>query len=125
MIPRYSRPEMAALWRTRRGCAAGATSSWPRWPAWCADGIAPQEALEACRARAGDFTAADVARIDEIEKTTKHDVIAFLTFMEERIGPEARWLHWGMTSTDVLDTSLAPACCATRRRCCWPGSTGP
>jgi adenylosuccinate lyase len=71
------------------------------------EGLAPKEALAVCQARAGDFTAADVARIDEIEKTTKHDVIAFLTFMEERIGPEARWLHWGMTSSDVLDTSLA------------------
>lgn len=70
-------------------------------------GIAPREAFEVCRAKAGSFTAADVARIDEIEKTTKHDVIAFLTFMEERIGPEARWLHWGMTSSDVLDTALA------------------
>src|SRR6185436_17102252 len=72
-----------------------------------AAGIAPKQALDDCRAKAGDFTAADVARIDEIEKTTKHDVIAFLTFMEERIGPSARWLHWGMTSSDVLDTSLA------------------
>jgi adenylosuccinate lyase len=70
-------------------------------------GIAPRSAFEVCRAKAGDFDAADVARIDEIEKTTKHDVIAFLTFMEARIGPEARWLHWGMTSSDVLDTSLA------------------
>jgi adenylosuccinate lyase len=70
-------------------------------------GIAPRQALEVCRAKAGSFTAADVARVEEIEKTTKHDVIAFLTFMEERIGPEARWLHWGMTSSDVLDTSLA------------------
>jgi adenylosuccinate lyase len=72
-----------------------------------AEGIAPKDAFEKCQARAGDFAAADVAKIDEIEKTTKHDVIAFLTFMEERIGPEARWLHWGMTSSDVLDTSLA------------------
>jgi adenylosuccinate lyase len=72
-----------------------------------AEGLAPKEALAACEARAGDFTAADVAEIDEIEKTTKHDVIAFLTFMEKRIGPEARWLHWGMTSSDVLDTALA------------------
>ncbi len=72
-----------------------------------AEGIAPKAAFEVCSAKAGDFTAADVARIDDIEKTTKHDVIAFLTFMEERIGPEARWLHWGMTSSDVLDTSLA------------------
>jgi adenylosuccinate lyase len=71
-----------------------------------AEGIAPREALEDCRARAGDFTAGDVRRIDEIEKTTRHDVIAFLTFMEERIGPSARWLHLGMTSSDVLDTAL-------------------
>jgi adenylosuccinate lyase len=69
-------------------------------------GIAPREALQECLARAGDFTEADVARIEEIERTTKHDVIAFLTFMEERIGPSARWLHLGMTSSDVLDTSL-------------------
>jgi adenylosuccinate lyase len=70
-------------------------------------GVAPREALEVCRARAGDFSAADVQAIDDIEKTTRHDVIAFLTFMEARIGPEARWLHFGMTSSDVLDTSLA------------------
>jgi adenylosuccinate lyase len=71
--------------------------------------LAPAEALSDCRAKAGDFTAADVARIDEIEKVTKHDVIAFLTFMEERIGPSARWLHLGMTSSDVLDTALGMA----------------
>jgi adenylosuccinate lyase len=69
-------------------------------------GLAPREALEDCQAKAGDFTAEDAARIDEIERTTKHDVIAFLTFMEERVGPSARWLHLGMTSSDVLDTSL-------------------
>jgi adenylosuccinate lyase len=51
-------------------------------------------------------TTPDAVRIDEIERTTRHDVIAFLTFMEERIGPAARWLHFGMTSSDVLDTSL-------------------
>jgi adenylosuccinate lyase len=72
-------------------------------------GIAPREALVDCRSRAGDFTEADVARIDEIERTTKHDVIAFLTFMEERIGPSARWLHLGMTSSDVLDSALGLA----------------
>ncbi len=69
-------------------------------------GLAPKEALADCRARAGDFTSEDAARIEEIERTTKHDVIAFLTFMEERVGPSARWLHLGMTSSDVLDTSL-------------------
>ncbi len=69
-------------------------------------GIAPPEALADCRARAGDVSAEDVARIEEIERTTKHDVIAFLTFLEQRIGPSARWLHLGMTSSDVLDTAL-------------------
>ena len=69
-------------------------------------GLAPEDALAQCREKAGDFTEQDVARIDEIERTTKHDVIAFLTFMEERIGPAARWLHVGMTSSDVLDTAL-------------------
>src|SRR5207245_7171352 len=69
--------------------------------------VAPGESLEECARKAGAFTAADAARIDEIEKTTRHDVIAFLTFLEERIGPAARHLHFGMTSSDVLDTSLA------------------
>lgn len=72
-------------------------------------GLAPREALEDCLARAGDFDPAATARIEEIEKTTKHDVIAFLTFMEQRVGPSARWLHLGMTSSDVLDTALGMA----------------
>ena len=72
-----------------------------------AAGIAPAEALaELPRRRPATSPPPTSARIDEIEKTTKHDVIAFLTFMEERIGPDARWLHCGMTSSDVLDTSL-------------------
>jgi adenylosuccinate lyase len=70
-------------------------------------GLAPREALEDCLHRAGDFDPMDADRIETIERTTKHDVIAFLTFMEERVGPSARWLHLGMTSSDVLDTSLA------------------
>jgi adenylosuccinate lyase len=107
MIPRYSRPEMAALWSNEARLRRWRDVELAALEGMVAEGIAPKDALEACRARAGDFTAADVARVDEIEKTTKHDVIAFLTFMEERVGPEARWLHWGMTSSDVLDTSLA------------------
>jgi adenylosuccinate lyase len=70
-------------------------------------GEAPASALEECRARAGTFGPEDVARIDEIERTPRHDVIAFLTFLEQRIGPSARFLHLGMTSSDVLDTALA------------------
>src|SRR5262249_2261909 len=72
-------------------------------------GLAPASVLAECRAKAGDFSAADVAEVDEIEKSTKHDVIAFLTFLERRIGPAARWIHLGMTSSDVLAPSLAVA----------------
>ena len=107
MLPRYSRPEMVSLWTPEARLRRWRDVELAALEGMVAAGIAPKDALEACVARAGDFTAADSAKIDEIEKTTKHDVIAFLTFMEERIGPEARWLHWGMTSSDVLDTSLA------------------
>ncbi len=68
--------------------------------------LVPEQALTDCRERAGDFDGNDVRRIEEIEKVTKHDVIAFLTFMEDRVGPSARFLHMGMTSSDVLDTAL-------------------
>ncbi len=107
MIPRYSRPEMVALWsdvaRLRR---------WRNVELYALEGmveagLAPAQALQECRERAGDFEEADIARIDQIERTTKHDVIAFLTFVEERVGPSARFLHMGMTSSDVLDTSLS------------------
>lgn len=107
MIPRYSRPDMVALWSPEARLARWRDVELAVLDGMVAAGIAPKAALDVCRAKAGDFTAADVAKVEEIEKTTKHDVIAFLTFMEQRIGPEARWLHWGMTSSDVLDTSLA------------------
>ena len=107
MIPRYSRPEMTALWSPEARLRRWRDVELAGLAGMVKHGLAPKEALAACEAKAGDFDAADVAKIDEIEKTTKHDVIAFLTFMEGRIGPDARWLHWGMTSSDVLDTSLA------------------
>ena len=107
MILRYARPEMTALWSNEARLRRWRDVELAALEGMVVAGIAPSEALEVCRAKAGDFTAADVARIDEIERTTRHDVIAFLTFMEERIGPEARWLHYGMTSSDVLDTALA------------------
>ena len=106
MIPRYTRPEAAALWSSEERLRRWRDVELAALDGMVQAGIAPAQALEACRAKAGDFDAADVREIDEIEKTTKHDVIAFLTFMERRIGPEARWLHFGMTSSDVLDTSL-------------------
>jgi len=109
MIPRYSRPEMARVWSPER-----------RFRIWLDVELAAAEAMErlgevpaedvATLRRTFDgfeFSAADVARIDEIEKVTKHDVIAFLTFVEEKGGLPARHLHRGMTSSDVLDTTLA------------------
>ncbi|MDP2272876.1 MAG: adenylosuccinate lyase [Archangium sp.] len=107
MIQRYSRPEMVALWSNEARLRRWRDVELAALEGMVAEGLAPKSAYETCAAKAGDFTPEDVAKVDEIEKTTKHDVIAFLTFMEGRIGPDARWLHWGMTSSDVLDTSLA------------------
>jgi adenylosuccinate lyase len=107
MIPRYSRPQMVALWTPERRYQAWLQVELAAGRAMADAGLVPREAIEECAAKAGTFSAQDAARIDEIEKTTRHDVIAFLTFLEERIGPPARHLHFGMTSSDVLDTSLA------------------
>jgi adenylosuccinate lyase len=107
VIPRYARPEMVALWSNVARLRRWRDVELAALEGMVAEGIAPAQAFQVCQAKAGDFTEADSVAIDEIEKTTKHDVIAFLTFMERRIGPEARWLHWGMTSSDVLDTALA------------------
>ena len=107
MIPRYARPAMTAIWD-----ADNRFRIWFEIEAHATDalaelGVVPKEAAariwEADKA-AGDF---DIARIDSIEAETKHDVIAFLTHVAERTGPEARFLHQGMTSSDVLDTCLA------------------
>ena len=103
MIPRYSRPEMASLWSddTRY-------QIWFEIEAHACDALAklkviPEQAAKTIWKK-GKF---DAKRIDEIERTTKHDVIAFLTNVAEYVGPEARFLHQGMTSSDVLDTCLA------------------
>ncbi|MFL5357807.1 adenylosuccinate lyase [Archangium sp.] len=106
MIPRYSRKEMSSLWTDVARLRRWRDVELAALEGMVENGIAPREALQDCLSRAGDFSEADAARIEEIERTTKHDVIAFLTFMEERIGPSARYLHLGMTSSDVLDTSL-------------------
>jgi len=107
MIARYSRPEMVRLWTPEHRLATWLRVELAGARAMAAAGVVPRPAVEECAARAGSFSAADAARIDEIERTTRHDVIAFLTFLEERIGPAARHLHFGMTSSDVLDTALA------------------
>jgi adenylosuccinate lyase len=109
MIPRYTRPEMARIWSPERRFRIWLDVELLAAEAMVKLGEVPADDLAALR-RAFDgfeFSAADVARIDEIEKVTKHDVIAFLTFVEERGGLPARHLHKGMTSSDVLDTTLA------------------
>jgi len=109
MIPRYTRPEMARIWSPERRLRIWLDVELLAAEAMAKLGEVPAEDLASLR-RAFDgfeFSPADVARIDEIEKVTKHDVIAFLTFVEERGGLPARHLHKGMTSSDVLDTTLA------------------
>ncbi len=103
MIPRYSRPEMAAIWEPENKFRI-----WFQIEAHACDaqaklGVIPQDAAKAVWDR-GKW---EINRIDEIERETKHDVIAFLTNLAEHVGEEARFVHQGMTSSDVLDTCLA------------------
>ena len=109
MVPRYSRPEMTAIWSPEN-----------RYRIWFAIEVFAAEAMGQVGMIPADDAKTireaydrdvlgeiDVAAIDEIEAVTKHDVIAFLTWVGEKLGPERRWLHQGMTSSDVLDTALA------------------
>jgi len=103
MIPRYTRPEMAAIWDPQTRFRI-----WFEIEAHAADalaglGVIPKEAAKTIWAKAKDATF-DIDRIDAIEREVKHDVIAFLTHLAEIVGPEARFVHQGMTSSDVLDT---------------------
>ncbi len=103
MIPRYSRPEMASIWSDQTRYQIWFEIEAHACDALAQLGVIPKEAAKTIWAK-GKF---DPARIDEIERTTKHDVIAFLTNVAEYVGPEARFLHQGMTSSDVLDTCLS------------------
>src|SRR6201996_6863505 len=105
MIPRYTRPEMAAVWEAQTRFKIWFEIEAHATDALAALGIVPKEAARAIWAKGKDATF-DVARIDEIERETKHDVISFLTHLAEIVGPEARFVHQGMTSSDVLDTCL-------------------
>jgi adenylosuccinate lyase len=110
MIPRYTRPEMALIWEPQTRFHI-----WFEIEAHAADalaelGVIPKKAAETIWAR-GKEAVFDVARIDEIERETKHDVIAFLSHLAEIVGPEARFVHQGMTSSDVLDTCLNVQLC--------------
>ena len=103
MIPRYTRPEMAAIWDPQTRFRI-----WFEIEAHAADamaelGVIPKAAAKKIWDKGKDATF-DVARIDAIEREVKHDVIAFLTHLAEIVGPEARFVHQGMTSSDVLDT---------------------
>ncbi len=106
MIPRYSRPEMAAIWSPEARFRI-----WFEIEAYAADamaelGLIPKEAAKKVWEKGKNATF-DVARIDAIEREVKHDVIAFLTHLSEIVGPEARYVHLGLTSSDILDTCLA------------------
>jgi adenylosuccinate lyase len=104
MIPRYTPAELAELWSPARRYAIWLDVELAACEAMEEAGVVPRGVAAALR---GKNLVLFPARIDEIERTTKHDVIAFLTHVEELAGADARWLHRGMTSSDVLDTSLA------------------
>src|ERR1044071_4605303 len=103
MIPRYSRPEMARIWEPENRFRIWFEIEAHACDAQAELGVIPKEAAKAVWER-GKW---EIARIDEIERKTHHDVIAFLTNLAEYVGPEARFVHQGMTSSDVLDTCLA------------------
>jgi len=105
VIPRYSRPEMAALWTEDAKLARWLEVELAVCRAWAARGVIPAGDLASIESRAG-FS---VERTQELERTTNHDVVAFLTDVNEHVGPASRWIHYGMTSSDVLDTGLALA----------------
>jgi adenylosuccinate lyase len=103
MIPRYTHPDMGRIWSDQRRYETWLLVETAAAEAMAAAGIVPSEAARDIRER-GAF---DIARIEEIEATTQHDVIAFTTAVAEHVGPSARWLHFGMTSSDVIDTAQA------------------
>src|SRR5690242_12258327 len=103
MIARYTHPEMGRIWSDQRRYETWLLVETAAAEAMAAAGIVPSEAARDIR----DKGAFDIARIEEIEQTTQHDVIAFTTAVAEKVGPSARWLHFGMTSSDVIDTAQA------------------
>jgi len=103
MIARYTHPEMGRIWSDQRRYETWLLVEVAAADAMAEAGIVPPEAARDIRER-GAF---DIARIEEIEQTTQHDVIAFTTAVAEHVGPSARWLHFGLTSSDVIDTAQA------------------
>ncbi|MBX9816330.1 MAG: adenylosuccinate lyase [Proteobacteria bacterium SG_bin5] len=107
MVPRYSRPQMAALWTPQARYRIWFEIEAHATDALAALGVVPQSAADALWRWWATAPEIDVAAIDDIEAVTKHDVIAFLTWVARQVGEEARFMHQGMTSSDVLDTCLA------------------
>lgn len=103
MIARYTRPQMGHIWNDENKYRMWLAVETAASETLAEDGIVPAEAAKAIRERGGF----DVARIQEIEAEVKHDVIAFTTAVAEKVGPESRWLHYGLTSNDVVDTAQA------------------
>jgi adenylosuccinate lyase len=103
VIPRYTRPEMGELWSTRRKLESWLQVELAAVEAWAEEGVVPKEAAEAARANAS-FT---VEAVEERERVTDHDVAAFVDVVAASVGEHGRWIHYGLTSSDVLDTALA------------------
>lgn len=103
MIDRYTRPEMGQIWTLENRYASWLAVEMAVCEAWCELGRIPAEAMAELRAKASF----DVRRILEIEEVTRHDVIAFLTALEEKVGPASRFVHLGCTSSDIVDTANA------------------
>ncbi len=103
MIPRYTREQMAAVWSPQRRMEKWLEVELAATEAWAEEGVVPKEAAEAARARAA-FT---VEAVEERERQTDHDVAAFVDVVAESVGEHGRWIHYGLTSSDVLDTALA------------------
>jgi adenylosuccinate lyase len=106
MIPRYTLPAMADLWSDQARFEAMLRVELAVLRVLAAEGAVPAEAVEAIASRGR----VDVARISDLERTTDHDVIAFVSQVAETVGEEGRWLHFGLTSSDVVDTALALQC---------------
>jgi adenylosuccinate lyase len=104
VIARYSRPEMGRIWSEEGKLARWLEVELAALDAWAELGTIPAEDVAAIRARA---TAPTPARVAEIERTTDHDTAAFVDAVSEQLGPEGRWVHYGLTSSDVVDTALA------------------
>src|SRR5213593_4069665 len=103
MIPRYTHPDMGRIWSDQRRYETWLLVETAAAEAMAAAGIIPPDAARDIRDR-GAF---DIARIEAIEQITQHDVIAFTTAVAEHVGPSARWLHFALTSSDVIDTAQA------------------